>query len=583
MRLIDFQEGPPQAPGLPAAGRPAQQTDPRFDADVLCGWREQGARLVQRNWTEFCALLDAAEAELARGRFAQAAVAAQRAAFHAVFWHPGVFVSPRIEELLRRLGAAAARCDAPAPPRRAEPGEGLRVLHVATQVASVGGHVRMMWRWIREAPGARSDVALTRQFGAVPAALTEAVRTAGGEVTQLNQARGSHVEWARALQGRIRLADLVVLHTNSMDIIPFIALGGMASPPPVILLNHSDHMFWLGRNVATSVVNTRRSGQALNLRRRGIAPARNLLLPLCLERIDRVATREEAKRALGLAPDSVLLLSIARGTKYRAFGTRSYPDLLRTTLRRNPSARLTVIGPGGMVDWGGVQRDLPGQVSVLAETPDTAQHLAAADIFLDSFPFPSNTSLFEAGLHGAPLVTYFPFGPGCEVMGADSMGIDRALLRAATQEELDGCLQALIDDPALRDRIGAATRREIETTNFDVPWRAALAEVYRQTLALPRGSAEAPPEERPAFEDIDLFQPFAFGNPDAAERFEDRIALVNELEFKAMALRHRMPAWADLVRRGRLDPTDPRTLVRCLSPEWLSRRVQRRLRDLRHA
>ena len=41
----------------------------------------------------------------------------------------------------------------------------------------------------------------------------------------------------------------------------------------------------------------------------------------------------------------------------------------------------------------------------------------------NSFPIPSNTSLLEAGLYGLPLVTYYPFGDGCEVMGADSLRI----------------------------------------------------------------------------------------------------------------------------------------------------------------
>ncbi|WP_226579013.1 glycosyltransferase family protein [Acuticoccus sediminis] len=572
-----------------ASGRetaaPACGVDPEFERDVLSGWRDEGRALILRNWQEFNHLLDRSEALLEQGRYAHAAAAAQAAASYAVFWHPGVFHSAPLERLLHLLGAKALSADdlRGRDGGRGQRPENLRVLHVATQVGAVGGHVRMMWRWIREDCRNRHSVALTRQFGSVPASLGDAVERSGGAVSLLNHAPGSYLEWARRLRDRMNEADLVVLHSNSMDIIPFVALGGLRQRPPVVLLNHSDHMFWLGAGIADSVVNTRRSGRDLCVARRGIASERNLLLPLCLERIGRCQSREAAKQALGIDPTAVVMLSVARGTKYRSFGTQGYPDLMLPLLQSNPAARLIVIGPGGTVDWARAMRSAPGRISVLPETPDTKGYLEAADIYVDSFPFPSNTSLFEAGLHGLPLVTYFPFGSGCAVMGADSVGFDGSILRAHDRAELNAILAGLASDPERRARIGEQTRREIEATNFDQPWREAVAAIYERSLDLPQRVPEWTEVQRPGLDDVDVFQPFAFGNPIACAGFEDRLGVIQELEIRAMPLSHRAATLLDLARRRRLVHSDLKSSLRYLSPEWLSRRAQARFRKLRHA
>ena len=98
-------------------------------------------------------------------------------------------------------------------------------------------------------------------------------------------------------------------------------------------------------------------------------------------------------------------------------GGLSLVDLLLPLLRADGRMRLLAVGPGGAVDWFAAEAEVPGQILTFRERPDTRGFLEAADLYVDSFPIPSNTSLLEAGLYGLPLVTYYPFGDGCEVMG----------------------------------------------------------------------------------------------------------------------------------------------------------------------
>ena len=147
-------------------------------------------------------------------------------------------------------------------------------MHLATGLTAIGGHTRMLTHWVRNDPANRHSLVLTRQFEPVPEAVRDAIDAAGGEVTQLNLLAGTILTWAGELQKCMAEADVVVMHVHSMDVIPFLACAGMAAPPPVIFVNHSDHLFWLGVRAVDLVLSTRLSGNALCSHGAGSRPSR---------------------------------------------------------------------------------------------------------------------------------------------------------------------------------------------------------------------------------------------------------------------------------------------------------------------
>ena len=183
-------------------------------------------------------------------------------------------------------------------------------------------------------------------------------------------------------------------------------------------------------------------------------------------------------------------------------------------------------------------------------------------------------------MHELPLVTYYPFGPGCEVMGADSMGFDETILRAFTRPEFDSLLANLVADADMRARVGSRTRQSIQDTNFGTSWKRAIREIYAGVLALPQRSpaiADGDGDE-PEFSDLDLFSHFAFGNPIECASLADRLALITELEIKALPLVQRFQTWRKLRANGRFAYATDRNALRYLVPEWLTRQIQFSLR-----
>ena len=368
---------PPSQAVLPSGVMPDDRRT-SSDSTTLAVWRAEGPARISAHWNELCRLVDQIDPLTMTGRYAEAAAAAQVAANHSVMWHPGLFVCGPLEDSIRRLGATAL---GELSPRRPKPAAGatIRILHVASKVAPVYGGSRMIWRWIDHDTANTHSVALTRQVARVPNQLSNSVRRSGGTLHLVNRAAGSILDWARLLQCDIKGADLVVLHAANFDVIPFLALAGMAERPPVVLLDHSDHVLWLGASFADLIVCTRRSGRNICVSRRGIEPCRTALLPLCLTPLQRESSRIEAKRRLGLPDDSVVISSIARSVKYRPFGNITFADSLVPVLKRDHRVRLVAGRAWGEVDWSAAMQSVPGRISIFPERPDTKAFLEAAD------------------------------------------------------------------------------------------------------------------------------------------------------------------------------------------------------------
>jgi hypothetical protein len=403
----------------------------------------------------------------------------------------------------------------------------------------------------------------------VPEQLQAAVAASGGRIHYVNRRVGGMLEWARELQIRMSEADLVVLHIYNQDVIPFIALAGMRQRPPVALVNNGDHVFWVGATFADVVVNSRISGHRLNPARRGIAEERSLLLPLCLDPEPRRLASIDAKRALGLPPDSLVILTIARAVKFRSLGGRSFADAFVPILARNPNARLVVVGARGAVDWSAAKAAVPGQILAFAERPDTATFYEAADVYADSFPFPSMTSLLEAGVRGVPLVTRYEFDAGCEVMGADSLGLDAVMIRTRDLGSFQQALHHLLTNRVARADLGARTQASIEGTNIGPAWDRSLAQVYEQILRA-RPALAAVGDEQPSFHDLDVLMPFVFGTdlerPDPSER----LAHARELGLKTLPPVARVRTWVRMAWQREFRFRTVRDSWRYLVPEWVT-------------
>ncbi|MEH2078329.1 MAG: glycosyltransferase [Nostoc sp.] len=524
---------------------------------------------MEQNFEVFRSLVGQTRDFLQRRDYNTAAVYAQIAALYANGKHCGLFSSPELEHILLTIGQKAIRNKLDINKSTSSPATPKKVLHVATSVMPIGGHSRMLWRWIQQDTERSHSLVLTQQgLNKVPQILRDAVNNSHGKIYILNERIGSVLSWAKHLREIAATADLVVLHIHNYDVIPIIAFANKEQSPPIIFLDHADHLFWLGTGVSDVVVNLRMSGMHLAQKRRGIASERNVLLPIILEPTHRMLSRTAAKQQLGLNESSIVLLSIARAVKYKTIDGITYVDAHIPLLKQYENAILIVVGPGNREDWSDAIQRTQGRIKVYEEREDTAVFYQAADIYVDSFPFVSNTSLLEAGSYGLPLVTRHPYSDASEILGADMPGLTGNLIRVADIDEYTTVLSHLVEDKEFRLSLGEETRKKIAVTHWGDNWQRQLNDVYVHAMTLPSLTGNSVPKDQIFLGEPDVFLPHIYGwNID----FDWLI----QFNLQLMPLNQRLRHWLKFVKKHGV-----RNRLSLLLPEWFKLNYYSRFRSL---
>jgi glycosyltransferase involved in cell wall biosynthesis len=513
--------------------------------DALSLWREEGRQSIQVNLEVFRNLVTKAKNLTERGKYDAAAVYAQTAALNARNKHCGFFVSPELEHILLTIGQKAIQSKIDIPTNTSLAARPKNILHVSTNVSTYSGIPRLIRRWIQQDTQHCHSLALTSQApNEVPQLLKDVVLKNQGKIHIINDETNSIISRARNLRNIATDADIVVLHAWEYDVIPTIAFANKEQSPPVIYVNHGDHWFWLGSGVSDVIANLRESGMRLSQKRRNIEPERNMLLPTILEPASRKLSRVEAKRQLGIADKSLLLLSIARADKYRTVDGVSFADAHVALLQKHNQAILIVIGPGNREDWSTAIEQTQGRIKVLDQTENTAIFYQAADIYVDSFPFVSITSLLEAGSYGIPLVNRFPYSDACEIIGADMPGLSGNLIRVRDLKEYTMILSHLIENEEFRLSLGDATRKKIVETHMGKNWLNSLDNLYKRAANLPRINFNHIPIDKPFIGEPDIFYHRIF---DVEMETSADLSLATYL--RLLPLDERLRVWSKLVQK----------------------------------
>ncbi|MBZ9991659.1 glycosyl transferase family 1 [Mesorhizobium sp. BH1-1-5] len=521
---------------------------------------------MRHNYDEFQSLRGEAERCLKASDLNSAAAYVEAAATLARKRHCGFYRSEPLEhvlvEIARRTlvkGTEAAR------PARTKIS---RVLHVATALNEVGGLTRMMRRWIAADEGRHHSLALLRHPGAPPASVRRAVEARSGQIHVIGATRGGPVEWASALRKLSLDFDLVVLHVSNEEPTPAIAFADERNRPPVVLVNHADHAFWVGLSVCDLIASSRASGERLVVERRGIPAERHAILPIQIDPPIRRHSRADARQKLGLPTGGPLLVSVARGVKYRTMGGVSFADMHVEALLARPDARLLVVGPGEPPDWQEAIAATGGRIMGRPETPDPSVAFEAADVYLDSYPFVSITSMLEAGGLGAPCVTLFPYLSDANVMSTDMPGLAPTIGFATSMADYNRILSDWLADPETLLRRGCETAANVKRLHTTPNWLESLEALYARALAIPpvtplhEKGAPADEEFYDGYPDILLNE--VFGEFDSVEAILKR-------SLRLMSLPERLRVWRRLARTRTFD--GPWDAVRNLLPEWLPRFV----------
>jgi glycosyltransferase involved in cell wall biosynthesis/ribosomal protein S18 acetylase RimI-like enzyme len=259
---------------------------------------------------------------------------------------------------------------------------------------------------------------------------------------------------------------------------------------------------------AASDLELYQSGEDLAWARRigVVPPSRSLLLGngIDLARFDAErdadGRRAAMRRELGIPEEAVVVATVGRLVVEK--GYRELFAAAGEVRRTRPDVRFVVVGDIDRDKADAIGDDeiehARGDVIFAGWREDVSEVLAAADVFvLPSWREGMPRSAIEAAAMGRPLV--LTDVRGCREVARD--GVDGRLVPVRDPERLAAAIGALVDDGALRARMGAAAReRALElfderrvVTKVLEEYRGLLA---RKGLAAPGEDAPQPPAWR---------------------------------------------------------------------------------------
>jgi len=441
---------------------------------------QQLASKLEKNNKVYSRYKDRAKALFSKTDYTNAAAYCQMAANFAWKSHCGLFSDPEIESLLRQIGEKTLEeHNQPTPISSFSALK--KVLHVMTQAYETGGHTRLVWRWIAFDTSRVHSVFLTNQNDLkIPNKLQKAVEKSGGYIQCVHRPNTNLVKKAEELRQFIlsQGIELIVLHIHPYDVVPNIAFIGTFESMPVTFMNHADHVFWVGGSVSNLIANIRRSGEQLCFSRRGIGFDDSVLLPLPLDKPDLSTSKETARRAIGIDSDSTMVLTIASSYKFRAVGENDFRTIVLPFVKRFKKLELTIVGPSEDEKYWREARKLSGgKIRVLGSRKDISVFYRAADIYLDSMPVSSFTSLLEAASYGLPVLT---FGKSDTSLKMDDPSIPAEIVIDKSLKDFEGLFEALIVDKDHREKLGSQLRKSISEYHLPESWVSLCENAYQK-------------------------------------------------------------------------------------------------------
>ena len=474
-----------------------KQTNPNLES-----LQRRTLRLQRESSREFHYALRRAKKAIADNQAELALHWCRHGAKIAVLSNPGFFCSPEMEQLLSNIG----RSRLPSASSPSGTSGGLkRFLHILTVAYDRGGHTRAVSRWIdtcaQHAPSERHSVLLSMQDELpIPAWLVDSVRKGGGEIIELPPEM-SWFERAAHMRSRSLEFDAIILHIHPDDPLPNIAFHDR--PRPVMFFNHADHLFTLGTGLASVIADVRPVGHDLSLRFRS-PDARKVMIPVPLPAplIDdgpSQSRKADARNSLGLPVDALIALTIGEPYKFTSIFGYSFPAVVQSICKGNSRARVIAIGISRSEPFPGLQRLTGGQftpVGFVRDRNTLELYYRAADIYLDSFPCTSITSVLDAARHGLPVQRFCnPFQP---LMWSDDPALDSVMRGVSTQDEfVAGALRWLQWSDQERTELGSRFRAAVLRDHSGASWKSKWLDPAIRALSLPHGDPGCVEPARP--------------------------------------------------------------------------------------
>lgn len=281
-------------------------------------------------------------------------------------------------------------------------------LHVTTSVHNIGGHSRVLERWIKNAPNDQKHSVIVldqKNPTQMPEVLNRNITEKNGDLIVLNKDL-DHITKALELRKIANKYQYIVLHIHMHDIVPTIAFGNPEFKRPIIFFNHAEHLFWVGISISDIIADFREFSKEFSLKRRKVVKSE--ILPIPIDKNFIKLDQSECKEKLNIPKNTKVIVSIANEYKYNPFDEYDFVEFAINLLKSTENAVFYVIGPKPEAKyWADAIKKSNNRIVPLGivHFNEINKYICAADLYIESFPFPSFTALLDVARLNIPVVS----------------------------------------------------------------------------------------------------------------------------------------------------------------------------------
>ena len=282
------------------------------------------------------------------------------------------------------------------------------VLHVATLTYTVGGHSRVLERWLELAPEhQKNSVVLLNQIQEIPPKLKENTTKKNRQLYVFNTSENI-LDKAKRLRELAMHYEYIVLHIHMEDPTSVIAFGTEDFTRPVIFFNHAEHMFWIGKSIIDKLADLREI-QSITKTKRGINDIFILPIPQETKQNKTNNTKEEARRYLNLPSDKKIILTTGTEFKFNTFKNKSLIQTIKQIIEKMPDMICIAIGPSSKNPmWQNAFNETQGKINpigLIDYDKEYFDYINASDLVLDSWPMGGFTVIKDALSCNKPILS----------------------------------------------------------------------------------------------------------------------------------------------------------------------------------
>lgn len=299
------------------------------------------------------------------------------------------------------------------------------VLHIMTKSGEHGGHSRYIDNWLRSSKR-KTALCLTEQkISDLPSYLDTTINELDIDTYSLKQEN----ILLRAMELR-KLAsqfEYIVLSIHMNDILPILAFGTEDFERPVMLLNHADHIYWLGLSISDMIIELSSDGSLFTKTHRGYT-GKSYVLPIPIDDC-RAHKNINFLQKFGIDDNVSLVVSMASPHKYKTNAASHFSLLCKSIVEENRNTYFIVIGPSlEEPEWKQIYEETNGLVIAagILKKQEVLGIISQTSLYLDSFPLRSYTSLLEFSACGVP----------CLSLKSERATIDALKLNSVAMEDI---------------------------------------------------------------------------------------------------------------------------------------------------